>query len=112
MTNVTAALMSFRMIALIPHHLPRLIGFNAASRVDMEAFHHQAAWEPGGQVATGAHRSLVAGYGQFAKSAQNLGSRRQRLIGQAGGGEPESEGSMDSTLRATTDSGNIGEDAD
>lgn len=104
MTNVTAALMSFRMIALIPHHLPRLIGFNAASRVDMDAFHQRAAWEPGGQVARGAHRSLVAGSEQFAKSAARLGAEQRRLAGPVAG---EAEGSMDSTLRATTDSGNM-----
>ena len=30
MLHVIAALMSFRMVALLPHHLPRLIGFTAA----------------------------------------------------------------------------------
>ena len=47
MTQVTAALMSFRMVALLPHHLPRLIGFTAANRVDHEAFYQQAGWAPG-----------------------------------------------------------------
>src|SRR5208283_5962521 len=49
MTQVTAALMSFRLVALLPHHLPRLIGFTAANRVDHEAFYSQAAWTPGQQ---------------------------------------------------------------
>jgi conjugal transfer/type IV secretion protein DotA/TraY len=44
MTHVVAALASFRMVSLLPHHLPRLIGFTAANRVDMEAFQQQAAW--------------------------------------------------------------------
>ena len=30
MTHVVAALMSFRMISLVPHHVPRLIGFHGA----------------------------------------------------------------------------------
>ena len=45
MTNVTAAVMSFRMIALIPHHLPRLIGFSGCGRVDMNEFAQLAAYE-------------------------------------------------------------------
>ena len=57
MTQVTAALMSFRMVALLPHHLPRLIGFTAANRVDHEAFYNQAGWAPGEQVASGAQRA-------------------------------------------------------
>ena len=51
MTHVVAALMSFRMVALLPHHLPRLVGFTAANRVDMEDFSQRAAWVPSGQVA-------------------------------------------------------------
>ena len=47
MVHVIAALMSFRLVALLPHHLPRLIGFTAANRVDMEGFYQQAAWGPG-----------------------------------------------------------------
>ena len=45
MTNVTAAVMSFRMIALIPHHLPRLIGFSGGGRVDMNEFAQLAAYQ-------------------------------------------------------------------
>jgi conjugal transfer/type IV secretion protein DotA/TraY len=106
MLNVTAALMSFRMIALLPHYLPRLIGFNAANRVDIDAFQQQAAWEPGGQVATGAHRATVAGYGQFSKGVSGIGNvaARRQLMGQPGDGGSGSE-SMDTTLRATTDFG-------
>ena len=51
MTHVVAALMSFRMVALLPHHLPRLVGFTAANRIDMEDFSQRAAWVPSGQVA-------------------------------------------------------------
>ena len=48
MTHITAALMSFRLFALMPHHLPRLIGFSAANRVDTEAFYQQAGHGPPG----------------------------------------------------------------
>jgi conjugal transfer/type IV secretion protein DotA/TraY len=103
MLNVTAALMSFRMVALLPHHLPRLIGFNAASRVDMENFYHQAGWVPGGQIAGAAHRQLVAGAGEYSEQAKRLAADRRRLAGPEGTGA--SGGSMDTTLRAVTDSG-------
>ena len=43
MLHVTAALLSFRMISLVPHHLPRLIGFSSGGRVDMEQFGRDAA---------------------------------------------------------------------
>ena len=64
MANVTAALMSFRMIALIPHHLPRLIGFNAASRVDLDDFSQRGTYAPGLIAAQGVQRSLGAGSDQ------------------------------------------------
>jgi len=41
--HVVAAVQSFRMITLIPHHLPRLIGFGSAGRVDMEQYARDAA---------------------------------------------------------------------
>jgi len=44
MAHVTAALMSFQMISLVPHHLPKLIGFSSANRVDMDEFSKAAAW--------------------------------------------------------------------
>ena len=43
MAHVVAALTSFRMISMIPHHVPRLIGFSSANRVDMEQFSRDAA---------------------------------------------------------------------
>ena len=107
MANVTAALMSFRMIALIPHHLPRLIGFNAASRVDMDDFSHRGTYAPGLIAAQGVQRSLGAGSDQYAKGMARLSANRQRLIGRASGAaDGEAEGSMDTTLRAATDTGN------
>ena len=109
MLNVTAALMSFRMIALLPHHLPRLIGFNSASRVDMEDFYQQAAWGPGNQIAHGIKSKMIGGVAGFAETAgrkagrlKGGGPRRLAGPGSAGGAGSVS---MDSTLRATTDQG-------
>ena len=112
MLQVTTALTAFRMIALIPHHLPRLIGFSPASRVDMEGFYQQAAWGAGAQIAQGTQRQLgaaAASYGKGAKAIAAIASRR-RLLGQGGAPPAESEGSMDTTLRATTDTGESGEE--
>jgi hypothetical protein len=102
MTHITAALMSFRLVALMPHHLPRLIGFSAANRVDTEAFYQQAAWAPGAQIAAGSKNAI-------GKGAQSFGEGMKQLRGGPAGyisGPKEAgaeEGSMDSTLRATTD---------
>ena len=107
MTNVVAAVMSFRMIALIPHHLPRLIGFNAASRVDAHDFSQQGAYLAGLGTAQGVQRSLAAGSDQYGKGIARLSANRQRLIGTgSGAAEGEAEDSMDTTLRAMTDTGN------
>ena len=38
LSHVVAAIASFRMITLIPHHVPRMIGFSSANRVDMDEF--------------------------------------------------------------------------
>ena len=43
LVHIVVALLSFRMITLIPHHLPKLIGFTSANRVDMEQFGRDAA---------------------------------------------------------------------
>ena len=58
MVHVIAALMSFRLVALLPHHLPRLIGFTAANRVDMEGFYQQAAWGPGAGLAADTQKAV------------------------------------------------------
>jgi len=103
MTHVVAALMSFRMVALLPHHLPRLIGFNSANRVDMEGFHQQAAWAPGGGIAQSAYAGIKAGATQFAARPRLSGGAAGYIAGPEGAAA-EVEGGMDTTLRATTDS--------
>ena len=96
MTQVTAAFMSFRMIALLPHHLPRLVGFTSASRVDMDGFAERAANFTGGRTAGGIQQTLVKATGQITKQAQGRMATTRKL---------QSPSSMDSTQRAITDTG-------
>ena len=107
MLHVVAALMSFRMVALLPHHLPRLIGFSAANRVDGEDFMARAAWAPGALAAGGAKGAITAGAAQFSQGMKRLSGGPAGYISGPGGSEEASNsgGEMDSTLRATTDSG-------
>ncbi|HKM61836.1 MAG TPA: DotA/TraY family protein, partial [Acidisphaera sp.] len=103
MTHVTAALMSFRLVALLPHHLPRLVGFTAASRVDTDAFQQQAAMGPGAMIAKVTHRGVAQGAGAMNDRMNQLrGGGTRAITGPADGG-------MDSTLRATTDLDGRGE---
>jgi conjugal transfer/type IV secretion protein DotA/TraY len=111
MLQVTTAIASFRMIALLPHHLPRLLGFTAANRVDTEAFYQQAAWGAGQSLSSRTDQALRAGLngvGVAAEKRKNLPRNSGGLISgptdTGGGGE-----SLDSTLRATTDPGSGGE---
>lgn len=110
MLQVTTAIMSFRMIALLPHHLPRLLGFTAANRVDIEAFQQQAAWGAGQGLAGGTKQALSAGL----RGVQTASSQKKNLPqGSAGliSGPQTGDGeSLDSTLRATTDPGDQGAD--
>lgn len=107
MTHVVAALMSFRMVALLPHHLPKLIGFTPANRVDMDQFQQRAGWAAGGEVAGGAKSAITGGAKGFReRMAQLRGESQKRIAGPGGsrGGGAAGSASMDSTLRASTDS--------
>jgi hypothetical protein len=107
MTHVVAALMSFRMVALLPHHLPRLIGFTAANRVDMDDFQQRAAFSPAGQIGNFTARAIQSGSQQFSSGVKSLSRGPAGYIsGPAGtAGEAGGEnGGMDSTLRATSGS--------
>ena len=113
MLHVVAAMMSFRMVALLPHHLPRLIGFSAANRVDGEDFMQRAAWAPGAIAAGGAQKAIRAGTAQFSEGMRSLSGGPAGYISgpesasAAGGAE-----GMDSTLRATTQPTERGGEAD
>jgi conjugal transfer/type IV secretion protein DotA/TraY len=110
MLQIVCAFMSFRMVALLPHHLPRMIGFTSGNRVDTEAFGQQAAWGPGNAMAIGAQQQLLRGLDGFRDRTEqgqltNSGNGRQ-LQGPGGGAGNDS---MDTTLRAMTDSSGSGE---
>jgi conjugal transfer/type IV secretion protein DotA/TraY len=111
MLHVTAALMSFRMVTLLPHHLPRLIGMAPANRVDTDQFYQEAAWGPGSQMAVATRRVLR----DSTSSISGAGGTRSLPRGPAHAiAGPEGSGSdnMDTTLRATTDPGGKGQDDD
>ena len=110
MLQVTTAITSFRMIALLPHHLPRLLGFTAANRVDIEAFQQQAAWGAGQAVAGGTARTLNAALRAVRNDSRPNKSLPPPPAGLISGPEGGSQESMDSTLRATTDQGDQGTD--
>jgi len=114
MLHVVAALMSFRMIALLPHHLPRLIGFTSANRVDMDDFQQRAAWGIGGIVANRTEVGLTKAAGALAKSKESLPRGPAGYISGPQGASGEAEGGgggMDSTLRAASGTSGEGEDA-
>ncbi|RZA21549.1 MAG: hypothetical protein EOP02_17080, partial [Proteobacteria bacterium] len=98
--HVVLALMSFRMISLVPHHVPRLIGFMPANRVDMDGFSRDAALVGAAgaltQIAEGAKASV-------ASSQKLLGSERAGDEGSQRSARDDRREGMDSTLRAATD---------
>ena len=111
MLHVIAALMSFRMVALLPHHLPRLVGFTAANRVDMESFSQRAAWVPGGQVAAIRRQCNWRGCRRHSESISAVARRTRWIYLWSSKDHRDAsgdEGGMDTTLRATTDSGHSG----
>jgi conjugal transfer/type IV secretion protein DotA/TraY len=112
MTHVVAALTAFRMISLVPHHVPKLIGFHGANRVDMDQFSRDAAIVGVGGSLNSIERGLKQGLIQASQPA--IGAPLARLPGAldpggiASGTSAQSsgasrQGGMDSTLRATTD---------
>ncbi|MBR0646893.1 DotA/TraY family protein [Plastoroseomonas hellenica] len=95
--HVILALTSFRMISLVPHHLPRMIGFLPANRVDMDGFAREVG---------------MAGTAGALKKVEDAVSPKRIAAGTGSGtrGErtdPESprarHDGMDSTMRASTD---------
>jgi hypothetical protein len=111
LAHVMAAITSFRMIALVPHHIPRLIGFSAANRVDMDDF-AQGAAIIGTQEALSTLSSTVDPK-RLASGAANSGGGQggQKLLGAPPGGRDgatstkSGQSGLDTTLQATTDMG-------
>jgi len=110
MVHVYAALTAFRMISLVPHHLPHLIGFAPAGRVDMERFANDAAWVGGHSALSATERGISDRPFRPAGGGNRLGHSEQKLLPKASDtsgrsndhGHTHGDG-MDSTLRATTD---------
>ena len=104
LVHTVAALLSFRMIALVPHHLPKLVGFASANRVDMDDFSRDAALVG----AAGALRTIGS---SVAPRGMDRGRRlpyvpRPALSGpekEPKAGNANGNGGMDTTLRAATD---------
>jgi conjugal transfer/type IV secretion protein DotA/TraY len=108
MMHVALAIMSFRMISILPHHLPKLIGFGSANRVDMDQYSRDAALVGVGGTITRLHSGLIegasaAGAGQRSGPARALtGPRSARVAGSATG-SASAGGDLDSTVRAASD---------
>jgi len=100
------------MITLIPHHIPRMIGFSSANRVDMDEF-SQGAGLIGTQKALTTLSDTVNPKRLTSGAASNEGQNGQKLLGSRDkgvvGGSSTSAGAnssgMDTTLQATTDMG-------
>jgi conjugal transfer/type IV secretion protein DotA/TraY len=111
MAHVTAALMSFQMISLVPHHLPKLIGFSSANRVDMDEFSKAAAWVGTRGALSEVDNSTRASLSRQSPnnlvgspSRPSLSAPPKALTGPAKGASGNSAtGSVDSTLNASTD---------
>jgi hypothetical protein len=110
LSHVVAAIASFRMITLIPHHIPRMIGFSSANRVDMDEFSRGAALIGANETLATVRKSLSPQ--QLTSAAGNGGGQLgQKLLGSSNQerhmfpGPPTSTSGMDTTLQATTDLG-------
>ena len=115
--HVALAIMSFRMISLLPHHLPKLIGFGSANRVDMDQYSRDAAMVGVAGALTTLQTGLVRG---SQAAAGVLEGPRSQLTGPSSGSPPSTSptsrgirtvgANVDSTVRAASDTTPPGED--
>ena len=106
--HITLALVSFRLISVVPHQVVKLIGVQPANRVDMEQFGRDA-----GMVGMGASLTAIRGGAQgILSSAASSGAGRaggQRLLGGpagaagAAGAMAANSNGGDTTLTAQSD---------
>ena len=79
--QITLALLSFRLISVVPHHVVKLIGAQPANRVDMDQFSKDV-----GLIGTaGAMRTIQGGANAALTHAQRSGAARQLQIADDGG---------------------------
>ena len=108
LTHITAAILSFRMIYLVPHHLPALIGFGGHGRIDHDEFSNAAAW-----VGTSSTlRTIRSGFSPPQMGRSQIGNNSgansvPKAIGAPQKALPnyseKNNTNMDSTLHASTD---------
>lgn len=116
--HIVVALKSFSMISLIPHHVPKMLGFSPANRVDMDEFSKAAAWTgtrgtvkaineyAEGQLPSRSRQTNGNGVGS---STRAISSPRKGITGPSG--SADKHGNIDSTLSAQTDTGHPTKDA-
>jgi conjugal transfer/type IV secretion protein DotA/TraY len=97
LAHTVAAIASFQMITLIPHHVPRMIGFSSANRVDMNEFAQGAAMI-GTQKALGTIAGNVQPK-QLMETKRLGGQGDQKAI--TSSGSQKNAPSVDSTMQAT-----------
>ena len=96
--EITLALLSFRMISLVPHHVVKLIGFQPANRTDIDRFSQDV-----GMVGTGATlRAIDGGSKAVIGAAGETANRQLSGTGAAGNAGTRMIG-HDTTLSAQTD---------
>jgi hypothetical protein len=106
LAHVVAAIASFRMITLIPHHVPRMIGFSSANRVDMDEFSRGAALIGANETLSTVRKGLTPK--QITSESRNSGGQgEQKAIGSDANDRNTSQGrsasGMDTTVQAITD---------
>ncbi len=101
--HLTLALVSFRLISVVPHQVVKLIGVQPANRVDMDQFGKDV-----GLVGMGATMRGIEGGARNVISSAGRASEAggQRLLGHGGGEAKTARGNAagaDTTLSAQSD---------
>jgi len=109
LSHVVAAIASFRMITLIPHHIPRMIGFSSANRVDMDEF-AQGAGLIGTQKSLTALSDSVTPKRLTGAAGSKETQSGQKMIGSDAKGRDDQSATrqnhgVDTTVQATMDMG-------
>jgi hypothetical protein len=107
LAHIVAAIASFRMITLIPHHVPRMIGFSSANRVDMDEFAQGAALI-GAQKVLGRISETVSPKRLTSQSENSGVQGAQKAIGSDVNNSPtngNSSSGVDTTMQAAMDMG-------
>jgi hypothetical protein len=101
LAHVVAATASFRMITLIPHHVPRMIGFSSGSRVDSDEF-AQAVGLIGTQKALMTIERNLQPKQLTSQSEKSGGQGAQKAIGSGGSDRSNSPSASSSGVDTTT----------